>query len=263
MSQLAFLIYLWVFMAFVMVWLWLYQNKYQDAGIADVGWSYGLAGAAIYFSWIGDGEENRRFLLTFLASIWGIRLGTYLLIDRLLRAKEEDGRYQYLRRHFGERAQRGFFWFFQGQALFVVIFAIPFWVVAWNPNPGLTIWDLIGTIAWIAANAGEWLADKQLFDFRSNPKNKGKVCQIGLWRFSRHPNYFFEWVHWWSYVALSIGSSLWWLALVGPTFMGYLLIRVTGIPYTESQALRTRGDSYQAYQKTTSPFFPWFPKESE
>lgn len=262
MSHFFLLVYWWIFMTFVMVCLWLYQNKYQDAGIADVGWSYGLAGAAIYFSWIGDGEEVRRFLLTFMAGIWGIRLGTYLLVDRLLHSQDEDGRYQNLRRHFGEKAQQKFFWFFQGQALFVVIFAIPFWVVALNASPGLTMWDLLAIIIWVVANAGEWLADKQLSQFRSNPENKDKVCQIGLWRFSRHPNYFFEWIHWWSYVALSISSPLWWLALTGPACMGYLLIRVTGIPYTESQALRTRGDAYRAYQKTTSPFFPWFPKKS-
>ncbi len=261
MSQLILLLHWWGGMMLVMVGLWLYQNKHQDAGIADVGWAYGLAGAAIYFSLMGTGDGTRRLLLALLAGFWGIRLGTYLLIDRVIKAKAEDGRYQNLRRVFGDRVKFRFFVFFQGQALFVAIFAIPFWTVAMNPQQGLVIWDFIAIAVWAGSIFGEFWADRQLARFRSNPANKGKVCQVGLWRYSRHPNYFFEWLHWWCYVLLSIGSPFWWAAFTGPIVMWVLLRKVTGIPYTELQALKSRGEAYRIYQQTTSPFFPWIPKE--
>lgn len=262
MNPLIFLMQWWVVMALVMMSLWQYQNKHQNAAIADVGWSYGLVGAAIYCSIVGHGDEVRRFLLGLFVSIWGIRLGTYLWIDRVLRAKEEDSRYQNLRKHFGDRAKRKFFWFFQGQALFVIIFSIPFLVVCWNPKPSFTYLDYLGIMIWLLGNMGEWFSDYQLAQFRSDSENKGKVFQKGLWRFSRHPNYFFEWIHWWSYVVFSIGASLWWISLMGPVCMGYLLMRLTGIPYAESQALKSRGDAYRIYQESTNAFIPWFPKEN-
>ncbi|MGH8164637.1 MAG: DUF1295 domain-containing protein, partial [Rhodanobacteraceae bacterium] len=109
---------------------------------------------------------------------------------------------------------------------------------------------------------GETIADRQLARFRANPANDGKTCREGLWRYSRHPNYFFEWLHWFAYVALAIGSPLWWLALAGPVVMFVFLRFISGIPYTEAQALRTRGDDYRAYQHDTSMLFPWFPKHS-
>lgn len=261
MDLIFLLIFLWIILALVMIGLWKNQEKYQNAGIADVGWAYGLVCSAIYFSIQGNGDESRRVLMAFLASIWGIRLGTYLLVDRIFRASEEDGRYQNLRNYYGEKAKRGFFWFFQVQALFVVIFSIPFLVVSWNPHPSFTNWDAIGILIWIGANIGEWVADKQLTRFRSDKKNKFNVCQNGLWRYSRHPNYFFEWLHWWSYVLLSVGSPVSWISLIGPITMGFLLFKVTGIPYTELQALKRRGTAYRIYQETTSPFIPWFPKE--
>ena len=104
MSTLLYPIYWWLIMAIIMSGLWLYQQRSNDAGIADVGWSYGLAGAAIYYSIMETGNTSRQILLSLLVSIWGIRLGTYLLIDRIIKAKEEDGRYQNLRRHFGKNS---------------------------------------------------------------------------------------------------------------------------------------------------------------
>jgi steroid 5-alpha reductase family enzyme len=110
------------------------------------------------------------------------------------------------------------------------------------------------------AFAGESLADRQLSRFRQDPRNRGRVCRDGLWRYSRHPNYFFEWLHWWAYVALAAGSPLWWIAVAGVAMMLLFLTRVTGIPPTEAQALRSRGEAYREYQRTTSAFFPWPPR---
>ncbi|KAG1359915.1 hypothetical protein G6F61_014465 [Rhizopus arrhizus] len=146
------------------------------------------------------------------------------------------------------------------QALLIILFAPPFVAVAANPRPGLTIWIVAAAGVWLLSVGGEALADRQLARFRANPANKGRTCRDGLWRYSRHPNYFFEWLHWFTYVLLAVGSPLWWMAWLGPLLMYVFLRWISGIPFTEQQALRTRGDDYREYQRRTSAFFPWFPK---
>lgn len=121
-------------------------------------------------------------------------------------------------------------------------------------------WNLLavsfGTLLGLLAIAGEGLADRQLNRFKSDPANKGKTCRQGLWYYSRHPNYFFEWLHWISYPLIAMGASFGgWLWLL-PLAMFLFLWFVTGIPYTERQAIKTRGDDYRDYQRTTSAFFP-------
>jgi steroid 5-alpha reductase family enzyme len=134
--------------------------------------------------------------------------------------------------------------------------------VVLNPTPSLGIWDLVGAGIWATAVIGETTADRQLARFRAQPENRGKTCNQGLWRYSRHPNYFFEWIHWFAYIFLAVGSPIWWLTLLGPVLMGIFLLKITGIPYTEQQSLKSRGESYREYQRTTSAFIPWFPKKS-
>jgi steroid 5-alpha reductase family enzyme len=113
----------------------------------------------------------------------------------------------------------------------------------------------------LVAIAGESLADAQLAAFKRRAA-KGQVCDAGLWRYSRHPNYFFEWLVWVAYFLFALGSPHGWLAFVGPASILFLLLRVTGIPLTEEQSLRSKGDAYRRYQRTTSAFVPWFPKKS-
>jgi len=124
------------------------------------------------------------------------------------------------------------------------------------------LWKAIAVVVWLIAVMGEGMADSQLAAHRMDPANRGKTCRSGLWRYSRHPNYFFEFLHWFTYVFLSIGMGTGWVAvsLIGPALMLAFLYRVTGIPYTEAQALRTRGADYAEYQRTTSPFVPLPPK---
>jgi steroid 5-alpha reductase family enzyme len=259
-SPFALLLYGWLLMAAVMALLWLVQKIRQDASVVDVAWSAGLGILAVFYALTADGYPPRRLLLALLAGLWAFRLAVYLFFNRVW-GKTEDGRYQTLRHQWGERAQPYFFIFFQAQALLEVIFSVPFLVVTANPRTAFSGWEWAGVCVWLIAVAGESLADRQLARFRANPRNRGKTCREGLWRYSRHPNYFFEWLHWWTYVLMAMGTPSWWLTLVGPALMLYLLFKVTGIPATEAQALASRGEDYRAYQRTTSAFIPWFPKE--
>jgi steroid 5-alpha reductase family enzyme len=121
-------------------------------------------------------------------------------------------------------------------------------------------WIVAAVATWLVAVGGEWLADRQLAAFRADPGNRGRTCRAGLWAWSRHPNYFFEWLHWFAYLWLAIGSRLWWLALTGPVVMLLFLYRVSGIPWTEAQSLRSRGEDYARYQREVSAFFPRPPR---
>jgi len=251
----------WLGSAAVMAVLWWIQVRTRDASHVDVAWAALLGLLAIFYAVVATGDAGRRLLLGVLTPAWAFRLALYLLTTRIL-GKPEDGRYQTLRRNWGENANRNFFIFFQAQAGFDFVFSIPFLVVAYNRAAGLSWTDGLGAAVILVAILGESAADRQLARFRDQPGNRGRTCREGLWRYSRHPNYFFEWLHWWAYPLLAAGSAWWWATLVGPVFMLYLLFKVTGIPATEAQALRSRSD-YAEYQRTTSAFIPWFPRQED
>ncbi len=240
--------------------LWLWATKSRNAGWVDVGWSGGMALAAPVLLFFSE-RDGRDFLVFGLMAFWACRLCLHLLGDRLLGGKAEDARYQDLRRHWGAKANAKFFLFFQAQALLVPLFALPAWVVMSSPQPFPSVLDLAGLLIGFGAIAGETVADAQLARFRADPANKGKVCRQGLWRFSRHPNYFFEWLHWCAYAAWGLGATAWPLTLLGP-FLMYLFLRyLTGIPHTERRSLASRGDAYRQYQLTTNMFWPWIPRK--
>jgi len=236
---------------------WWLQLRTRNAGYVDVVWAAAMGGTALLYGALGEGAATPRLLVAMMGGVWGFRLSLFLLARVLHEA--EDGRYRYLRDYWNDH-QGKFFAFFMAQAAFVVIFSLPFLVAANNPVPGFTLWSWLAIAVWLLALGGEWLADQQLANWRRNPANRGRTCRAGLWRYSRHPNYFFEWLHWFAYVLLSIGSPWWWLSLAGPLLMLVSLRWITGIPYTEAQALRTRGEDYRAYQREVSEFFPWFPR---
>lgn len=243
--------------AALMAALWLVQRRTHDAGIVDVGWSFATGGLGAAFALAGDGAWPRRMVVAGIAAAWGLRLGAHLWVR--VGGEPEDGRYQDMRREWGTDADRRMLLFFQVQALAAVLFALPMLAAGRNAAP-LGWLDVAGIAVWSIGLAGEALADRQLAAFRADSRHRGQVCQAGLWRYSRHPNYFFEWLHWWGYAALAVHSPLWWVPLVAIAAMGYTITRVTGIPPTEAQAIRSRGDAYRAYQRTTSAFVPWPPR---
>lgn len=254
------LLLIWFGAAVMMMAFWLIQRRTGDAGIVDVGWSFGLGLSALFLAATSGGDPERRLVLAVCAGFWAFRLAGYLLVNRIL-SGPEDGRYQELRAKWGNRAQVNLLIFFQFQAFLVPLFSLPFLVVAWNAAAAWSWTDWTAIAIWLIAVAGEAIADRQLARFRARPESRGRTCREGLWRYSRHPNYFFEWLHWWAWVLLAAGHPWWWIALAGPALMLLFLFKITGIPATEERALRTRGDDYRRYQATTSAFIPWFPKE--
>ena len=238
---------------------WLIQVIRKDASIVDVFWTVSVGALGVLYAAMGTAPFERRIYLALIVSAWSLRLALYILFDRVI-GKEEDGRYRYLREHWAGRVNFKFFAFFQAQGLAAIFFSIPFFFISTNASPIISTFEFIGIALFIVSLVGEWFADKQLKEFREQPSNKGKTCQVGLWRYSRHPNYFFEWLHWCSYVLMLVGATGVYLSILCPLVMLFSLFKVTGIPHTEAQALRSRGDEYRKYQKTTSVFIPWFPK---
>lgn len=255
---------LWTLSGAVVLMLlgWAWQRRSDNAGVVDVLWASGMAASALMYAALADGATLPRLLVAVLGGLWGIRLAQHLA--RRVFSEEEDGRYRQMRRAW-DGDQRKFLLFFMGQALFVLVFSIPFWIAAHNPGADWSVWTTLAVATWVLSVGGETLADHQLARHRNDPGNKGKTCRSGLWRYSRHPNYFFEWLHWFTYVFLSVGLGAGWIlaSLIGPAVMLAFLYRVTGIPYTEAQALRSRGEDYARYQRNTSAFIPWPPKSGQ
>ena len=140
------------------------------------------------------------------------------------------------------------------------VLAVPFLLASRNAAPELGAFEYAGVAVWLIALVGESVADAQLRAFRANPANRGGVCDAGLWRYSRHPNYFFEWLVWCAVALFAFGSPWGWVSVACPAMMLYFLLKVTGIPATESHMLRSRGEKFAAYQRRTSAFVPWWPR---
>jgi len=196
-------------------------------------------------------------MICSMVAIAGFRLGTHLLVRVVGHICEEEGRYRQLRKEWSPKPDRKFFWFFQMQALSNVFLAIPFFIIATSAHPVISPLEYAGAILWAISFIGEAIADRQLKEFKKDPANKGEVCNVGLWNYSRHPNYFFEWLMWVAYFVFALASPFGYLALISPLVVLYLLFKVTGIPATEEQAIRSKGEKYKAYQRSTSVFVPY------
>lgn len=258
MSSWLVLILVWWLAATMLLVGWRWQQRHENAGIVDVVWTACLGGSAVLSAALGRGAPAPRALLALLGGAWALRLARHLW--QRLQREGEDGRYRELRAHW-HGDQLRWLAFFQLQALSVAVLALPFLAVAANRRTSAP-WLAAGCAIWLLGVLGESAADRQLARFRSDPSLRGRTCRKGLWRYSRHPNYFFEWLHWFAYVAVAAGSPLWALAWIGPFLMLFFLRYLSGIPWTEAQALRTRGEDYRTYQRATPMLIPWFPRDT-
>jgi steroid 5-alpha reductase family enzyme len=248
----------WLLVALFFFVLWLVELRQNDASLVDAGWAASLGGLALWYAWWGPGLFERRLLMGSLVAAWAFRLAAYIVVRH--RGTGEDGRYQEIRAHWKERAHRFFFFFYQAQGLVAVLLSLPFLIMAFDDRPAIHSLEIGGFALAAVALALESIADRQLARHRRDPAMKGQTCRTGLWRYSRHPNYFFEWLIWVGYAVAALGAPYGWAALTSPLLMLYLILFVTGIPPTEERALRSRGDDYRRYQETTSAFVPWFPR---
>ena len=237
---------------------WLVSVKIRNYGLLDAAWSYGVAILAPLYAIMGPGDAVRKWAVTAIGVAWSLRLGTYILTRVIGHHPVEDARYQTLRARWPGSGM--FLLFFQLQAVMVVVFSLPFLLMSFNTTPRLQAVEILGLAIALISLGGEALADAQMKRFKTEASNKGKVCQEGLWRYSRHPNYFFEFMIWVGFFVAALGSPWGWTMIVCPLLMLHFLLNVTGIKLSEEYSLKSRGDAYREYQRTTSAFVPWFRK---
>jgi steroid 5-alpha reductase family enzyme len=242
----------------IMFIIWIWGTSIHNYSIVDVFWALNFAVIAGIIYFLADGNETRKTIVCALALLWSLRLGSYLTARVFSHLDVEEGRYKQLRKEWSKNLNLKFFFFFQSQALSNVLLALPYFIIATNKNPEISIVEYIGAIMWLISIIGEGVSDLQLKQFKKDPANKGKVCSVGLWNYSRHPNYFFQLMIWISVLIFALPSPYGWIAIICPLSIGYLIFKVTGIPMTEEQSIRSKGDLYREYQCTTSVFIPWF-----
>jgi steroid 5-alpha reductase family enzyme len=239
--------------------IWLLSLALRNAGIVDVFWGLGFVAVALVYLVGGDGFLGRKILITALVAIWGLRLSLHIL--RRNWGKGEDYRY----REWRERAGGRFWWtsFFQVfllQGVLLWLISAPLLAAQFNGSPdNFTPVDILGALVWGAGFYFEAAGDWQLAHFKSDPANKGKVMRAGLWRYTRHPNYFGDATVWWGLfiVAAATGEGVW--TIFSPVLMTFLLLRVSGVALLERKQAQTKPE-YREYMENTSAFVPWFPR---
>lgn len=276
----------WALAAALQLALWLVQQRTRDAGIVDVGWAASFALVAGLFAWRATAPIEAWGPIAAIVAAWSLRLSAHLARRGAASpppspssspspspshppsppepppARDRDGRYAELRARWGPRASRNFFVFFQAQAALTGLLSTAF-VLPFVATPAGGGWlRALGAAVAIAGIAGEAIADAQLARWKRDPARRGRVCDAGLWAYSRHPNYFGEWLYWIGLALYGLSFGLPWglLGLLGQAIILASILGVTGIPPTEAQALRSKGDAYRAYQARVSRFIPWPPR---
>lgn len=239
---------------------WLVQLRTRNGGLVDAVWALTLGGLALVYALAGDAPAGVRVAVAVMGGLWGLRLGMHLFLRNWGHA--EDWRYAQFRRDWGARADFNMFWFFQFQNLFTLMLsASAFMPLAYRDGmPPAACFGLAGLL-FVLALAGEAVADAQMERFRADPAHRGQVCRVGLWRWSRHPNYFFECLHWVAYVPLAWGADHGWVTLGAPLIMAFLLLKLSGMPLLEREMMR-RKPGYADYVRTTSALIPWPPRRT-
>lgn len=244
---------------FLITW-WL-SVRLDNYSFVDVTWSLSFVPVAVWYALAGEGWSTRRIAIAVLVSAWSLRLGIYLWRRVASHHPKEDVRYAVLRKKWAANPPKAFLWFFLAQGVLVWLLMLPVRLIANRPEEAFSVLEGIGLAVWAIALIGEGIADAQLARFKRTNTNAKAICEVGLWHYSRHPNYFFQSLLWWGLFLMALPAPWGWTAIVAPLAMLHFLLNVTGIPLTEKLSVEKRGDVYREYQRTTSAFVPWFRKK--
>jgi len=240
--------------------MWALCIRVKNYSFLDVTWTLSIGLLALLDGVLGSGNPMRRILYTLLALAWSLRLGLFVLARVLRHHPAEDKRYRSLRERW--RGPAAWFAFFELQALIALVFSAPFLIAAFAGEQALTALEGCGLAIAGCGIVGEALADQQSQTFKHRRGAEQRILDVGLWRYSRHPNYFFEIVTWVGFAVAVLPLPDGWIALLCPVLIAYFLLRVTGVPLTEQHSLETHGDAYRDYQRRTSAVIPWPPKST-
>jgi steroid 5-alpha reductase family enzyme len=249
----------WAGSAALLAVLYLWQRRTRDATAVDAGWGASLILCAILYAALAPGSTAQRLAIALPVGLENLRIAS-LVRHRL--GQGEDSRYRELRRRWREkgREQLTFAIFFQAQALLAAILSVPALLASFNRTGSLEPVQWAGIALWVVAATLEWTADRQLAAFKAS--REGGVMNRGLWRYSRHPNYFFQTLTWVAYALIAVAAPWGFVAFLAPALILYLVLFVTGVPPAEESSLRSRGEAYRRYQARTSVFVPWPPRRS-
>lgn len=250
-----------LFLSAAMAAAWGWAMRTGKSNMIDATWSLAVGVACVAAAlWPSHGNDvpARRWLVAAMALVWSARLGSYIFARGL--DVEDDPRYADLKRGWGDGAPRRLFLFLQAQAVAGWPLAGASLLAAHVPSPVLGPLDALGAVVFAVGLGGEAVADRQMARFRADPANRGGICEDGLWAYSRHPNYFFEWMCWLAYAIIAAdftGNRPWgWLALAAPATMYWLLVHVSGVPPLEAHLARSRPGAFADYQARVSAFWP-------
>jgi steroid 5-alpha reductase family enzyme len=238
--------------------VWAICLRLRNYGFLDVTWTLSIGLLALVDGLAGPGDVTRRLVFTSVGLAWSLRLGLFVLARVVRHHPTEDKRYRSLRERW--KTPFAFLCFFELQALIAVVFSLPFLGAAFAPGQLIEPLEWLGLSIAAAGILGEAAADQQSQTFKRRIGAEKKVLDAGLWRYSRHPNYFFEILSWAGFALAALPYPMGWAALLCPLLIAYFLLRVTGVPLTEKHSLETHGDAYRDYQRRTNAIIPWPPK---
>ena len=246
----------------IMTALWLVSLYLQNASIADIFWGLGFVLIAWLTFFRADGYAGRKLLICILVTVWGMRLSLHIARRNI--GQGEDRRYRAWRAEHGNRFWWvSFFTVFGIQGVLLWLISLTIQAGQLSPVPPRIIWlDLLGLLIFLAGFFFEALADLQLSRFQSDPQNRGRVMQTGLWAYSRHPNYFGETLVWWGLFLITLATPMGLWTVISPITITFLLLKVSGVTLLEKTMVDTR-PKYREYINRTSAFFPWFPKKEK
>lgn len=251
--------YGWLTIIAIMFVAWLFHLRLDNASIVDVAWAVGLMGAAVTQWLMTETRTSLHLVSLLLILLWGLRLSGHLFMTRVIPAFHDE-RYAQISAKWQHARAFKFLLHFQFQGLLQMLLTVGFVFIFLNHELSIHVAYGLGVILIFIGIVGESLADLQLLRFSRNPDNKGQVMNHGLWHYSRHPNYFFEWLVWLGLACMSLAHPYGWLALFAPLVLLGIMLGITA-PLTERQSLKSRGEAYAQYQRQTSQFVPLPPKK--